>query len=275
MLRLNFILKIVFALYMGIATSQAASRVLTSAWVLLGGGPGMDVSYLRKGLEHVSFRAPIHDFQHYGATADLPLPETVSRMSDFTKQLDDFATSRGLEKFGVIAHSWGSCLAMEYCKDYPGRVDNMLLISPFPFTHSKWQSAVGKLASTIPPEVMSQLGELNADNDPEGRIMMDLFNPFYCKREIPKGIFTYNDPINNKINDMMGEFDHSALAASLPIPSLCIIGDGDPFWPEGERPEINGAVEIMSGVGHYPFFEDREGFAAILETHDYAEPKGK
>lgn len=274
MLRLNFILKILFTLFMGITASQASTRILTSAWVLLGGGPGMSVSYLERGLEHVTFKAPIHSYQHYGATADMPLPDTVTRMSDFTKQLDDFATSKGLDKFRVIAHSWGSCLAMEYCKDYPGKIEDMILISPLPFKHNKWQSAVGKLVSTIPAEVMGRLGELNGDNDPEGRIMMDLFNPYYCKRPIPKGIFTYNDPINNKINDMMGEFDHSALASSLPMPSLCIVGDGDPFW-EGERPETNGAIEVMRDVGHYPFFEDREGFAAILTKYGYADPKGK
>ena len=98
---------------------------------------------------------------------------------------------------------------------------------------------------------------------------MDLFNPYYCKRPIPKGIFTYNDPINNKINDMMGEFDHSAFASSLPMPSLCIVGNGDPFW-EGEVPATNGAVEVMDDVGHYPFFEDPIGFAAILARHGYA-----
>lgn len=270
MLKLRFILSVLFTLYMGIASSQAASRILTSAWILLGGGPGMDVSYLRQGLEHVSFRAPLHSFQHYGATADFPLPETVTRMSDFTKQLDDFATSKGLEKFGVIAHSWGSCLAMEYCKDYPEKIENMLLISPLPFTHREWQSAVGRLVSTIPPQVMGQLGELNESNDPEGRMMMDLFNPYYCKGLIPAGIFTYNDKNNNKINDMMGEYDYSAFVSSLTMPSLCIIGDGDPFWGE-ERPETSAKVEVMRNVGHYPFYEDATRFSEILKEHGYAE----
>ena len=259
---------------MGITASQASSRVLTAAWVLLGGGPGMSVSYLEKGIEHVSLRAPVFSYQHYGATAELPLPETVTRMSDFTKQLDDFATSKGLENFGVIAHSWGTCLAMEYCKAYPGKVTDMILVSPLPFTHTKWQSAIGKLVSTIPPEVMGRLGELNESNDPEGRIMMDLFNPYYCKKPVPTGIFTYNDKNNNKINEMMGEYDHSSFVSSLPMSNLCIVGDSDPFWKE-ESPETNGSVEVIGEVGHYPFFEDRESFAAILEKHGYAEAKKK
>jgi pimeloyl-ACP methyl ester carboxylesterase len=61
-----------------------------------------------------------------------------------------------------------------------------------------------------------------------------------------------------------------AIAAPLPQPALCVVGDQDPALPPGilagTRDRVAGALteRVMPGVGHFPQEEDPAAFTALL-----------
>ena len=259
------------------SASSAGSRTdlsdtlhLAGEWVLLGGGPGLPVSYLEKGLRiSGQFRA----YQHPGESVAKALGSHITSIRDIVEDLRNFLDALHLEKVNFICHSWGCCLLLDLCRFFPSIVGKLVMISPMPLVLREWQRVEDLLDSRMGYEVLDEISKKN------GSEVMDVLNKFYCKKPIPAGLFEDFDAVTcEKIIEMMGEFDY---AQDLKQKCegleqiLWILGDGDPLWDGIDAREVLqgcGNIEILDDVGHYPFFEDWNQFKKVIQKHALTSP---
>jgi proline iminopeptidase len=132
--------------------------------VVLHGGPDFDHRYLLPELDRLamSFRLIYYDQRGRGRSADGVQPEEVSLASE----LDDLERIRrhfGLETTGVLGHSWGGLLAMEYALRYPQRVSHLILLNTAPPSHDGIVRLRAHLRSRRSPGDAEALASLSAD----------------------------------------------------------------------------------------------------------------
>ena len=259
---------------------------LPSKYILLGGGPGMCVSYAAKVFRGMNMVTEIVPYQHFGASGpsgDRGLPADFnmeSMVDDLNKFVKIHQSSDAKNRLGFIAHSCGAYFAMEYIKKYGDDVKSLIFISPLPFSKAEYDKGIGRLLARIPQADMDILGELTSDKDPNGFKMMRAIMPYYVERDFnyDDEIFFYSDTNNNFIIERMGDYDHVGLAKEWGAKTLYILGSQDFLWNEGnERADVvrgklqvcssKENIEILKGVGHYPFLEDRDGFETIFRKH--------
>lgn len=95
--------------------------------VVLHGGPGAGYRYLTdivKGLEN-QFRFVLYDQR--GAGYSFAAKENIS-MPNNVQDLETLRKALGLKKMNLISHSAGTYLAMEYLRNYPQNVKNLVLV---------------------------------------------------------------------------------------------------------------------------------------------------
>ena len=190
------------------------------------GGPGRNPQYLR-------------DLGGLAATRTLLYvhPRAVP-MPDLADDLEDLRRHLGVERFDLLAHSAGAVVAQVFARRYP--VGRLVLVTPSgllqgvsgedvsrPETYGTWNAAAQEHASTCDEE-MDRYAE---------RVFYDFDAP-------PPGTVTAE--------------------------TLVVAGGKDRLTPvaaaEAIRDEIPGAtLVVMDGVGHYPWVEAPEEFAAIVE----------
>ena len=186
-----------------------------NAYVVLGGGPALCVSYFKKGLEPYALPYPLLSYQHLGASGpegNKPLPSNFT-IQHFVDDLKSFLQSQPYKKIGFITHSWGTYLALEYIHRYPGSISRCIFISPPPFTRKEYNEGAQNLLEKIPSLTLKEIQGLNGLNDPLGFTMMQLLNPFYVEKPIPdaKDLFYYNEERCTRIMEEQGDFDYTKI----------------------------------------------------------------
>ncbi|HPJ12794.1 MAG TPA: alpha/beta hydrolase [Caldisericia bacterium] len=98
-------------------------------FVVLHGGWGAEHSYLLDPL--IPFKNQIHliFYDQRGSLRSSCKKESIS-LERHVEDLEKLRLSLHLEKMSLICHSMGSFLALQYLKQYPNNVKNMILISP-------------------------------------------------------------------------------------------------------------------------------------------------
>ncbi len=99
--------------------------------IVVHGGPGMNHAYL---LPYINRLANRHHMIYYDQRAcglsEVPTDTTMMRMSSFVNDIDQIRKKFGLKKFHLMAHSWGTMLAVQYAVKYPEFLSSLILISP-------------------------------------------------------------------------------------------------------------------------------------------------
>lgn len=101
--------------------------------IVLHGGPDFDHAYLVPDLDRLQdvLRLTYYDQRGRGRSADNVQPQDVTLSSD----VEDIETVRrhfGLDAPVLLAHSWGTVLALEYAVRYPTHVSHLVLMNPAP-----------------------------------------------------------------------------------------------------------------------------------------------
>jgi proline iminopeptidase len=101
--------------------------------IVLHGGPDFDHAYLLPDLDRLQdvLRLVYYDQRGRGRSAENVRPQGVTLSSD----LEDIEAVRrhfGLDAPGLLAHSWGTVLTLEYAVRYPTRISHLVLMNPAP-----------------------------------------------------------------------------------------------------------------------------------------------
>jgi proline iminopeptidase len=101
--------------------------------VVLHGGADFDHNYLLPDMDRLSdaFHLIYYDQRGRGRSAVNVQPGEVSLASEIA-DLDALREHFKLPSIGLLGHSWGGLLAMEYAIRYPGRVSHLILMNSGP-----------------------------------------------------------------------------------------------------------------------------------------------
>jgi proline iminopeptidase len=251
--------------------------------LILSGGPGMDVDYMRPVADML---APTHTvilLEQRGTGRSMPsaiTPETVNG----TLLLSDIEALRnklGYRQWIILGHSAGSVTAEFYAIAHPDAIHALVLTGALPPTLAEIGSANDNLMARLSPEAKAQMTAPPAPNQTPAQqaeaimrvIQVAFAADFY---DSTKGnTFAATQTLQNfHMNTMemleksTSNYDLHTELASLHMPVLIIQGRQDPYDPQlaGEtRDAIPGArMIIVEKAGHFTWLEQPEVYRKAL-----------
>lgn len=252
--------------------------------LILSGGPGMDVDYMRPVADML---APTHTvilLEQRGTGRSIPsaiTPETVNS----TLLLSDIEALRnklGYRQWIVLGHSAGSVTAEFYAIAHPTAVSALVLAGTLPPALAEIGSANDNLMARLSPEAKTQMAALSsATNQTPAQnaeatmrvIQMVLAADFY---DSAKGkTFAATQSLQNfhlNTGDLLEQsttnYDLRSDLGKLKIPVLIVQGRQDPYDPQlaGEtRDAIPGAhMVIVEKAGHFGWLEQPDAYRKAL-----------
>jgi proline iminopeptidase len=104
--------------------------------IVVHGGPDFDHFHLLPEMDRLAdrFRLIYYDQRGRGRSSGQVKPEDVSIETEVS-DLDWLRQHFELDTVGVLGHSWGALLALEYTAAHPDRVNRLILMNAAPATH--------------------------------------------------------------------------------------------------------------------------------------------
>ena len=247
--------------------------------VLCHGGPGLwdDQAPVASMVEDL---VTTHRWDQRGCgRSNGPGPCTVAR---FVADLEVLREHFGYDRWIVGGHSWGTTLALQYAFVHPGRVMALLYLSGVGIGKA-WKPAYRvERERRLSPEQFRRMKELKTcrRNDAEEREYRALsWAPDYADRSRALEFaareaaveFSINYECNAILDAETDAADEEALlyrCQNLDLPVLIAHGavDPRPAYALDSMVKALPQVEyhVLPNVGHMPWVEDSESFAAIL-----------
>ena len=154
----------------------------------------------------------------------------------------------GLSRFALLGHSYGGFLALEYAKRWPESLTHLILVATSAGPISARAASVSTDAD-LREHFRSVWPRLFAGADKHWPVFGTLHfaaDPYHAafRRELPL-------------------YDVREHVRGLHVPTLLIVGSGDPYrahmeWLAGHMP--SATLWMVDGVGHFPFIEAAEQF---------------
>ena len=261
--------------------------------IILHGGPGFDHSYLLPELDGLakSCRLITYDQRGRGRSAASVDPDDVSLESE----ISDVETVRSyfnLESAGVLGHSWGALLAIEYAARFPSRVSHLILMNPAPVSNEgflKFRSELSRLRTPAERAELLSLSQTeefaSGDLETDAHYYEIYFRPAFWNSQlvnalIPRlranssseGIRKARAIVERLVSEtwLSTEYDLLPRLKDLNVPTLVIHGDSD-FIPVAIAAQIAGAIPgarlvVLPDCGHFPLIERRGDLFAEVSS---------
>ncbi len=249
------------------------------------GGPGLDHSYLRPGLDVFDTRYTLiyYDQRGTGRSSTEIGPETI-RLDAFVEDIEALREALGHERIHLLTHSFGSRIGISYVQRYPERVSSLVLLNPVePGTRFGAQTARRRAEKRTQPDSLelSRLttSEAFAARDPAtlSRVfevafraaMRDPDRVAELDLDLMEATAKQGQDVAELLGRELGTVDGWARLADVEVPTLVIHGRHDlpPLEMStamaGALPE--GQLHVLE-TGHFPYIEDRDGLLAAVSA---------
>lgn len=228
-------------------------------WLVIAGGPGISSSYLYS-LDDVFEEDNLIFYDQIG-TYDCPLIfQSIDQMVD---QIRTVMMEHKRNSIGIITHSFGNYLLMEYIKKYGSEdIEAVIMISPCPLLYREWKDSLDQLNISIPNEIIDDYVKMK-ETSIDGKDLFRLIYPYYTNFNSALDIeVKFNADLCDRISSSVVEFDHSEVIKSLTCPLFLINGEYDLFNKSSNFPDCR--VFSIPNIGHYPHLEDSDNFKIIV-----------
>ena len=253
--------------------------------IVVHGGPGLNHRYL---LPYMDRLADHHHIIYYDQRAcgdsEIPTDTTKMRLSSFVEDIEMVRKKFGLKKIHLLAHSWGSLLAVQYAARHPQNVQSLILVSPAAISStdvresSKAISARFEYADQLKrnqiiesasfkngqPEAMVNLIRLSFRQNIADKSLADSLNIY-----LPIDYGKKNLALRYLFKDL-ADYDFYPELKKISSPTLVIAGDQEIGLPQIEKIKselTNSTYKIIKGSGHFPFLEQPALFDDVIRTH--------
>lgn len=224
---------------------------------VVGGGPGMDYSYLYPWLLPLSKYYELNFYHQYG------IFENVSAdLNTLVQQLYEILIADPREK-EVLVHSFGSHLLWLVLEKYPDiKIDHIICINPMALNAKEDKRAEETLRKRIPKEVEQKIENLLKMEQKEADLMaLSLLFPYYVfDEEISINLTSYCRKMSDKIQEELNQFDVSSVVSKLNTPILLLKGEYDFVSITGtlKLQIIARKTVIYEKCGHFAFAEKNQ-----------------
>ncbi|MFP3123462.1 alpha/beta hydrolase [Ectobacillus funiculus] len=222
----------------------------------------------------------------------------IERIKDFSDDIKLFVDEMGLENFGIIGWSTGGAVAMEFCADYPGYCNRLILLSsastrgyPFFGTDQNGQPNITKRLQTVADIQRDPLRTIpiqRAYDSKDREVLKGIWNALIYRKAQPKpekyeeyvedmitqrnladvyhSLNTFN--ISMKYNGLTQGSDK---VNAITIPVLVLRGDEDLVITDEMTKEIledfKGRAQYveLTGCGHSPLVDNLKLLTAEVE----------
>ncbi len=253
--------------------------------VVVHGGPGLDHTYLRPGMDALANRFEVVYYDQRGtgrSTAELD--EASIHLDAFAEDIDALRESLGHEQITVLAHSFGSLIGIHYARGYPERVRGLILMNPVE-PGTRFQEATNeRVVARTSPEDAAELDRLRSSEAFAARdpgtlsaiyrlafrsILRDPDRVDGLRLDLQPETARNGQDVARLLGGSIGTVDWWDDLAEIPAPTLVLHGryDGPPVEMSQALAEAfpAGSVEVLD-TGHFPFAEDREAFVTAVSA---------
>lgn len=99
--------------------------------LIIHGGPGLSHDYFLPHLEELANTHFVIFYDHRGTGRSSVIQDSLSmNLETFVKDIEAIRMHFQFDKMNVLAHSWGSLLAVEYALSYGDGLDKLILSNP-------------------------------------------------------------------------------------------------------------------------------------------------
>jgi proline iminopeptidase len=260
--------------------------------IVVHGGPGLSMDYLLPGLEELAKDHLIIFYDQRGnGKSTGEINNATMNLKKFTDDLQTIQNHFNFQKVGLLGHSWGAYLAMNYATEYHDRINKLILLNSIPISFSEASSNVEPKQQDQYEAMIDGIIKSDAfrDNNAEGMIKFykDLFQFFFYdpklvdKLNLDKMSATQvqNSALIHKLFEE--NFFHKShdlrdkLAKLNDIPTLIVHGNGHDI-PESVAQEIHslikGSALTTLESGHFPYVEKPKEFFECITKFNQANP---
>jgi proline iminopeptidase len=241
------------------------------------GGPGTDHRLFRPELDRLGefARVVYFDLPGHGRS---PAPRDF-RLETVAESLEKARVAAGAERVNVLGSSYGGFLSLAYALAYPQRVARLILVDTSSSSSFRARSVAiaRQRASKTMLAAFERLWSDALVDDDDFRANWRTLFPLYFARAAPDEVdayaarTSYNLATRRAILPALAEYDLRSRLASLRMPALVIVGAHDWITPPEEARELTAALPsarlvVFESSGHYPFLEEEERFARVVEA---------
>ena len=233
--------------------------------IFLHGGPGMDPSYFMPYCGEVNGNLY---FYKQGS-----INEDANSIFCLVEELNQFIEMNNILNPILMGHSFGGALALEFIKEYPGKIKSLLLSCPV--FSIDWVDEYVKNTPDGEDEYVLRDELSESDNYLEECMFYKDKYFHYNFTTIAESIFKkidYNLVLRRKINESyLNKFDCTETVSSLEMKTLLIYGALDEVvFPAHIEKFYSLNSNILShkfnNSKHFPFIEEKEKFTRIVNT---------
>lgn len=256
--------------------------------LILHGGPGMTHEYLEA---FDSYMPPAGiEYYYYDQLgsyySDQPQDTSLWHTDRFVEEVEQVRQALGLNKdnFYLYGQSWGGILAMEYALKYQEHLKGLIISNMMASIPAYNHYADSVLAKQMDPEVLSEIKQLEADNQYDNPRYMELLTRyFYTQHVIRMPPDQWPDPVNrafkhanNQIYVLMQgpsefgasgrleDWDRTSDLKNIRVPTLVIGAQYDTMDPnhmEWMSNEVqNGRYLYCPKGSHLAMYDDQETY---------------
>lgn len=252
--------------------------------IVVPGGPGFPHTYLFDPLTELfaeQRQLTFYDPRGSGSSSGHESAAGLT-MSTFVEDLDAIRLMIEAERIDLMGHSFGGLLALHYALRHPDATRSLILVDSDPPTWQDWNHFRAVLAARRAQEETTRLDVIHASNgwerDPE--VVQEYFRlllrPYFGNPELARRLtFGFDENSFQKlgvtsqaVRDDLGEWNVVDELSSLQLPILIVAGERSIF-PLAAAEALHAALpmsqlEVMLGVGHFPFIENPAAFGQLV-----------
>lgn len=257
--------------------------------VIVHGGPGLDHSYLRPGLDVLAARNTLIYYDQRGTgRSDAELDGSAVNFDAFVDDIDALRQVLGYEKITVLTHSFATLIGIEYARRYADNLTALILMSPSePGTRFADETRTRQAAATTEEDQL-EMQELTAseafsarDASTLSQVYRVAFRPSFRDRErvdeleldLSERTAKNGQDVARLLGESLGMTDGAIdwwdRLADISVPTLVLHGRYD-IPPVAMAQALSdalprGSLAVLDS-GHFPYIEDAGGLTSAVAS---------
>ncbi len=252
--------------------------------IIIHGGPGLNHSYFLPHLNSLAtkYRLIFYDQRACGNSSG-SLDSTQMSLSLFVEDIEEIRKSLKLGKIGILAHSWGGLVAMNYASKYSENLSALILsnsVSPKfgefeKETNQRLKLRISAEDSILRSEILKSAEFKTGNLESYTKLFKLSFKPsFYYSSSLEKmqlilpGDFLAKRKVLFFMTKELSEYDFYDNLKIISCPVLVIHGSYDGM-PLNLSQKIHACIPnskliVIKNAGHFPFIDKPKKFSAVV-----------